>query len=230
MLLDSASYPAALMAGLLSFFSPCILPLIPAYFTFITGLSLDEMSRKETTGVRKKVIISTAAYIAGFSFIFVLMGASATLLGTWINAHTTPIRVGGGIIVLVMGLHVSGVIRIPFMDYEKKIHVNRAPLHLVGIFLVGMAFGAGWSPCIGPLLGTILILASSQDTLMQGMMLLGVYAAGLGLPFILLSFFIHFILEFIKKAGKMIRYMNMTAGALLIVLGGLLILDMLRPL
>ena len=119
------------------------------------------------------------------------------------------------------------MLRIPFLNYEKRIHLDKKPLHFLGNFIVGMAFGAGWSPCIGPLLGTILILAGNQETITQGMALLGIYALGLALPFITLSVFINYLLVFIQKARRAIRYLNITAGSLLIVIGGLLILDML---
>lgn len=224
----TASYPAALLAGLLSFLSPCILPLIPAYFVFITGYSLDELIHGEDQGFRKKVLISTCAYVMGFSFVFVLMGASATLLGRLIDTYKEPIRIVGGVIVLLMGLHLIGIFRIPFLNYEKRIHLDKKPLHFLGTFVVGMAFGAGWSPCIGPLLGTILILAGNQETVTQGMALLGLYALGLAVPFVTLSIFINFLLEFIQKAGKTIKYVNMAAGALLIAIGGLLICNMLK--
>jgi cytochrome c-type biogenesis protein len=225
---ETVSYPAALLAGLLSFFSPCILPLIPAYFVFITGYSLDELTQGADKGFRKKVLMSTCSFVMGFSFIFILMGASATLFGGLIDTYKDQIRIIGGMIVLVMGLHLIGVFRIPLLNYEKRIHLDKKPLHFLGTFIVGMAFGAGWSPCIGPLLGAILILASNQETITQGMALLGIYAFGLAVPFITLSVFINFLLVFIKKAGKTAKYLNKTAGALLIMIGGLLIFNMLN--
>ena len=215
------------MAGLLSFFSPCILPLIPAYFTFITGLSLDELSL-DNREIRKKVMLSTLAYVSGFSFVFILLGASASFLGSFMAEYTWLIRYLGGAIVIIFGLHLLGVINIKGLNFERKIHLNKKPVHLMGTFVIGMAFGAGWSPCIGPLLGSILIVAGSQDTVVKGMVLLGIYSAGLAIPFILISLFINRLLDIMRRATRVISYINKISGILLIVLGILLITDRFR--
>jgi len=225
MFAENVSYPAALMAGLLSFFSPCILPLIPAYFTFITGYSLEELTGNPDAGIRKKVFQSTISYVLGFSFIFILMGASASFLGNLITTYREVVRIVGGIIVIIFGVHLTGAFRIPFLDYEKRIHLNKKPLHFWGTFIIGMGFGAGWSPCIGPLLAAILIIAGNQETVWQGISLLGFYSAGLAIPFIIISIFINVMIEFIKKAARAMKYLNATAGILLILVGCLLIID-----
>ncbi len=227
MFTETITYPAALFAGLLSFFSPCILPLIPAYFSFITGLSLDELTedKKET---RRKVILSTLFYVAGFSFIFILFGASASFLGGFVNQYSWVIRYLGGGIILIFGFHLLGLINIKGFNFEKRIHVKKKPLHLMGTFVIGMAFGAGWSPCIGPMLGSILIVAGNQDTIIKGILLLSVYSAGLAIPFLLMSFFINSILEIMKRATKFIGVFNKVSGILLIVIGLLLIFDKFR--
>ena len=227
MFTETITYPAALFAGLLSFFSPCILPLIPAYFSFITGLSLDELTedKKET---RRKVILSTLFYVAGFSFIFILFGASASFLGGFVNQYSWVIRYLGGGIILIFGFHLLGLINIKGFNFEKRIHVKKKPLHLMGTFVIGMAFGAGWSPCIGPMLGSILIVAGNQDTIVKGILLLSVYSAGLAIPFLLMSFFINSILEIMKRATKFIGVFNKVSGILLIVIGLLLIFDKFR--
>lgn len=224
MFAETITYPAALFAGLLSFFSPCILPLIPAYFSFITGLSLDELTenKKQT---RRKVFLSTVFYVAGFSFIFILFGASASFLGGLASQYAWVVRYLGGGIILVFGLHLLGVINIKGFNFEKKIHVKKKPLHLMGTFVIGMAFGAGWSPCIGPLLGSILIVAGNQETVLKGVSLLAVYSAGLAVPFLVLSFFINSILEIMKRATKFIGVLNKISGILLIAIGLLLIFD-----
>ena len=147
------------------------------------------------------------------------MGASASYLGGLFYQYRTFIRITGGILIIVLGVHLTGVIRIPGLDFDKRIHLDRKPVHFLGTFIIGMAFGAGWSPCIGPLLGSILIVASSQETVWHGTLLLGVYSAGLAIPFIIMSIFINFILVFIKKASRAIRYVNAVAGVLLIVMG-----------
>ncbi len=227
MFTETVTYPAAFGAGLLSFFSPCILPLIPAYFTFITGLSLDELT-EDSAKIRQKVILATLAYVCGFSFIFILLGASASFMGGMISKFDWIIRYAGGAIVLVFGLHLLGVINIKQLQFEKRIHMNEKPMHLLGTFIIGMAFGAGWSPCIGPILGSILIVAGSQDTIFQGVILLALYSAGLAIPFIMISFFIHRLLEIMKRAKKMLMYVNKVSGVLLIVMGILLLTDKFR--
>lgn len=227
MFAENITYQAALFAGLLSFFSPCILPLIPAYFSFITGLSLEELTedKKET---RKKVILATLFYVAGFSFIFILFGASASFLGGLVSQYSWTIRYIGGGIILVFGLHLLGIINIKSFNFEKRAHISKKPLHLMGTFVIGMAFGAGWSPCIGPMLGSILIVAGNQDTIFKGVSLLAVYSAGLAVPFIIISFFITSILEIMKRATKFIGIINKLSGVLLIIIGLLLIFDKFR--
>jgi len=221
---ETITFPAAFIAGLLSFLSPCVLPLIPAYFSFITGLSVDEMTA-DTKGIRQKVILSTLAYVAGFSSIFILFGASASFLGGLAAQYSWVIRYLGGSIVLVFGLHLLGLINISGFQFEKRFHVKKKPVHLLGTFVIGMAFGAGWTPCIGPLLGSILIVAGNQETILKGVSLLAVYSGGLALPFILISVFINSMLAFLKRATRLIGIINKIAGILLISIGLLLIFD-----
>lgn len=228
MFTESISYSAALLAGLLSFFSPCILPLIPAYFTFITGLSLDELTEARSTGVRARVIMATVSYVLGFSLVFILMGASASLVGGAIFKYRDWIRIIGGVAIILFGIHMTGLFRFRALEFERRLQMRKKPLHFLGTFVVGMAFGAGWSPCIGPLLGSILIVAGNQDTIAQGIGLLSVYAAGLAIPFLLLSIFVDSLLTLIKKVSWSIRYINVTAGVLLLILGLLLVTDKLN--
>tara|TARA_B100000614_G_C14391167_1_gene429705 strand:+ start:50 stop:754 length:705 start_codon:yes stop_codon:yes gene_type:complete len=224
---ETITFPAAFAAGLLSFLSPCVLPLIPAYFSFITGLSVDELTA-DNSEIRRKVILSTLAYVAGFSFIFILFGASASFLGGLASDYAWLVRYAGGGIIIVFGLHLLGIINIKSFQFEKRFHVKEQPFHLAGTFVIGMAFGAGWSPCIGPLLGSILVVASNQDTVLKGVWLLAVYSAGLALPFILISIFINSMLGFLKRASRMIGIINKCAGVLLIVIGLLLVFDKFR--
>ncbi|SMC54140.1 cytochrome c-type biogenesis protein [Desulfocicer vacuolatum DSM 3385] len=227
MFTETVSYQAALMAGLLSFFSPCILPLIPAYFTFITGLSLDELTQ-DTGKTRQKVILATLAYVCGFSTVFILLGASASFMGGIIARYSWVVRYLGGGIILIFGCHLLGWINITGLNFEKRIHLDKKPMHVMGTFVIGMAFGAGWSPCIGPMLGSILIVAGSQETVMQGIVLLSIYSAGLALPFLLISFFINRIIDIMGRATKVLGYVNKVAGILLIIMGILLITDKFR--
>jgi cytochrome c-type biogenesis protein len=226
MFAEAISFPAAFLAGLLSFFSPCVLPLIPAYFTFITGYSLEELTEGNIE-IRKKVILSTISFVLGFSVVFILMGGSASYLGGLIYKYKNLIRIIGGVLIIILGIHLTGVFRIRSLEFEKRIQIQKKPLHFLGTFIVGMAFGAGWSPCIGPLLGSILIVAGSQETVAQGMVLLGVYSAGLALPFVIISVFINFLLVFMKRASKVLKYVNVVAGILLILVGLVLVTNKL---
>ncbi|MBW1897622.1 MAG: cytochrome c biogenesis protein CcdA [Deltaproteobacteria bacterium] len=227
MITENVPYHLALLAGLASFLSPCVLPLIPAYFTFITGLSLEELTEGKASAMRIKIIISTILYVSGFSFVFILLGASASYLGSFIFEYRNIIMKVGGVVIILFGIHLTGLISIRYLNVEKRLHLQKKPLHFLGAFLIGMAFGAGWSPCIGPLLGSILIIAGSQETVRTGVLLLAVYSAGLAVPFILISIFINFLLVFIKKAVRFIRYINAVAGVLLIIIGLLLLTDKL---
>ena len=224
MFTETITYPTAFVAGLLSFFSPCILPLIPAYFTFISGFTLDELTGGGQD-VRKKVIYSTITYVLGFSTVFILMGASASYAGSFIQDHSGAIRIVGGVLILLLGIHLSGWMRFDFLELEKRIHLDKKPVHFLGTFVVGMAFGAGWSPCIGPLLGSILIIAGSKETIWEGILLLSVYSAGLAIPFLAMSLFINAMLSFLKKATKALKYFNRIAGILLMLIGILLIVN-----
>lgn len=225
---DPVSYWAAFIAGLFSFFSPCVLPLIPAYFTFISGFSLEELTAGKGNNVRQKVMLSTLCYVMGFSLIFILMGAFASYLGNRLFQYVEYIRIGGGIMIIMLGIHLTGLFRLRALDFEKRVHLEKKPLHFFGTFLVGMAFAAGWSPCIGPLLGSILIIASSKETILQGIGLLALYSAGLAIPFLILSVFINLLLQFIKKAVKALKYLNPAAGILLIAIGLMLVFNKLN--
>ena len=220
---DEVSYSYAFLTGILSFFSPCILPLIPAYFSLITGLSLDELIKPEQKSVRAKIFFSTLSYVLGFSVVFILMGASASYLGGLILTYKNWLRIIGGIIIIILGIHLCGLLKIDFLNIEKRIYVQNKNIHIFGVFIIGMAFAAGWTPCIGPVLSSILILASSKDTVSDGVILLSIYSLGLAIPFIILSLSIQYLLTFIAKAKKILKYINITAGILLIIIGVFLI-------
>ncbi len=227
-MIEEITYPTAVAAGLLSFFSPCVLPLVPSYFTFIAGVSLDDLIQTPSAALRRKIIIATSAFVLGFSLVFILMGASAAYLSGLLHSATPYLRIVGGIFIIILGLHLLGVIRIHALDMEKRFHLKQKPMHFLGTVVIGMAFGAGWSPCIGPLLGSILILAGSQDTVTQGIWLLSLYSAGLALPFVLLSLCINLLIGFVRRTSKALRYINIGAGILLVITGLLLITDKLR--
>lgn len=222
MFTETVTLSAAFAAGLLSFFSPCVLPLLPAYFSFISGYSAEELTQNIASKIRSKVFIATTAFVSGFSFVFIFLGASATLIGSFIGAYSDAIRIVGSIIIIIFGIHLTGVVRIRALEFEKRVHLKKKPLHFGGTFIIGMAFGAGWSPCIGPLLGSILIIAADQETLAQGISLLAIYSLGMATPFIILSLFVGSLLGFLRKATRTIKYVNIFAGVLLIGMGVLL--------
>jgi cytochrome c-type biogenesis protein len=225
MLDETITYPAAFFAGLLSFFSPCILPLIPAYFTFITGLSLEELTSVKAGRIRRRVVMATLAFGVGFSLIFILLGASASFLGGLATRYNQVFRITGGLLIIIFGLHLTGIWRLSFLEVEKRVQIREKPTHILGTVLVGMAFGAGWSPCIGPMLGSILIVAGSEESVLEGVGLLTVYSAGLWIPFLLMSVFINLMLEFLQKTRRILKFINVAAGTLLIALGIALVLD-----
>ncbi len=225
MLDQSITYPAALAAGLTSFLSPCILPLVPAYFSFISGYSFDELTGDQPTGLRRKVIESTFAFGLGFTLVNILLGASASLLGGLIMRYNFLIRIAGGLVIIILGFHLIGLLRIRFLEMEKRLHLRKKPTHILGTVLVGMAFAAGWSPCIGPILSAILFLAAVEETVLEGVMLLSVYSFGLWVPFLLMSLFINQMLVILHKTKRALKFVNVATGVMLIGLGMALIFD-----
>lgn len=209
----------ALTAGIFSFLSPCVLPLVPSYLTFVTGMSLEDLQG----GVnRKATLIHSVLFVAGFSVIFILLGASASFLGQFFKAYEVWIaRVGGAIIVL-LGMHLAGVFRLVPLMQEKRVHLADKPAGYLGTLGVGMAFGAGWTPCIGPVLGAILTYGFSQDTMWAGVGLLSVYSLGLAIPFLVASLALDWFLQAFKRFRRFIPVVEKASGVLLIFLGILL--------
>jgi len=179
------SLMAAFLAGLFSFFSPCVLPLVPGYISFISGISLEEIEQGDKKS-KNKVIISSLFFILGFSLVFILLGATATFLGSFILEKAFILEKVAGVIIIIFGIHMSGLYRIKFLDYEKRLYTKTRPVNIiVGPFLMGLAFAFGWTPCVGPILAGILLYAGTQKTLYQGVLLLVIYSAGLGIPFLM---------------------------------------------
>jgi cytochrome c-type biogenesis protein len=216
---------AAFVAGVLSFVSPCVLPLIPGYISFISGLTLEEMQGEESAAAsRRQVLIASLAFVLGFTVIFVAAGASATAIGK-VLAQSQVIRKIAGAILIVLGLHMMGVFRIRLLENEKRIHSQRKPAGPVGAFFVGIAFAFGWTPCIGPILGGILTIAASKDSVVQGMQLLAMYSLGLGVPFLLTSVAINQFFAATRRIRKYYHAIEVASGALLIVVGLLIFFD-----
>lgn len=221
---ENVSILVAFTAGIISFLSPCILPIIPSYLAFITGISLEELSQQENLRkVRKRVIANSLMFILGFSIIFITLGASATVIGKFLQENIRWFEIIGGVLVIILGLHFAGIFRLKFLDREKKIHLKKKPLGYLGTCLVGIAFGAGWTPCVGPILGAILTMAASTQDIVKGIILLALYSAGLGLPFLLSAIILHKFFEYFKTIRKYFKVISIVGGVLLIIVGILLI-------
>lgn len=216
----SISLLTAFSAGLLSFLSPCVLPLVPSYLVFITGVSIEELSRQESAKqVRKKVILSALFFILGFSIIFIALGASATFIGKFLANNIRWVEIIGGLFIILMGLHFAGILRIRFLDRERAVHLEKKPLGLLGTLVVGLAFGAGWTPCVGPILGSILTLAATTQSVVKGVVLLAFYSAGLGLPFLVAGLLLHRFFEYFQSIRKHFKVIAIAGGLLLIIMG-----------
>jgi len=214
---ESVGLPLAFLAGLLSFLSPCVLPLIPSYVSFITGLSLED------AGQRRWVALGHASmFVLGFTVIFLLLGASATALGTLLNYYRVWLERLGGALIVVFGLYLLGVFQWGVFARERRFTVQDKPVGYLGSALVGLAFGAGWSPCIGPILGAVLTYTSATATLGEGLVLLFAYSLGLGLPFLLAAVAIDRFLGWFQRYRRFIPIVTRFAGALLVVVGVLL--------
>ena len=204
----------AFLAGLLSFLSPCVLPLVPSYVGFLTGMTLPEM-----TGRRRIALTHALLFVAGFSLIFVLLGASATALGGALKYYQTWIARVGGVLVILFGLLCLGVVKVGFLEQERRLQLQHKPVGYLGSVLVGMAFGAGWTPCIGPVLGAILSLAATSGSVPRGMLLLGVYSAGLAVPFLLAAVAVESFLEWFQRFRRYLPWVMRVSGVLLIFVG-----------
>ena len=205
-------------AGLLSFLSPCVLPLIPSYVSFITGLSLDDVQRS-----RRVTFIHSLLFIAGFTLVFLALGATATVLGQLLVRHREWVGRVGGVLVIALGLYLLGVFNVGAFSRERRVHIANKPLGYLGTLLVGMAFAAGWTPCIGPILGAVLTYTASSADLERGLVLLFAYSLGLAVPFMLAALMIdRFMVLFQRYRGALI-WMSRASGALLVVVGLLMI-------
>ena len=213
---------AAFAAGLLSFLSPCVLPLVPSYLSFVTGLGLEDLESGEAD-LRRTALVHSLLFVAGFSAIFLALGASATFLGQQLREHQVWIARVGGVIVILFGLHLLGLTPFRWLERERRMHLERKPLGYVGSFLVGVTFGAGWTPCIGPILGGILTYAATRQTLGEGVWLLAFYSAGLALPFLLSTVGLSSFLVAFKRLRRHIVWVQRASGALLVLVGVLLL-------
>ncbi|WP_310620440.1 cytochrome c biogenesis CcdA family protein [Flexibacterium corallicola] len=219
-MLQTVTIWGAFFAGLLSFVSPCVLPLVPPYLGYIAGLSLDELSaNKNTVRGAQKILSSALFFVAGFSTVFVLLGASASFLGQLVLQYSQILGYIAGALIIVMGLHFLGVFRISLLYREARVNMERKPAGFAGAYVMGLAFGFGWTPCIGPVLASILLIAGTESSVGQGSLLLAAYSLGIGVPFLLAAAFagsfMNFMVRFRRHLGKVEKVM----GAFLIVTG-----------
>ncbi|HEX6926953.1 MAG TPA: cytochrome c biogenesis protein CcdA [Longimicrobiaceae bacterium] len=220
---NSIGLAVAFAAGLLSFLSPCVLPLIPSYVTFITGMSLDELTAAEGRRRSRAVMVHGALFVLGFTLVFVAMGATATFLGSLFAYASRWVERVGGVLLILFGLYLVGLLRVPGMSREWRMQLGDKPLGYLGTVLVGVTFGAGWTPCIGPVLGGILTLAATRESVGDGVGLLFVYSVGLAIPFLAAALLLDRFLGGVRKMGPWYPWVSRVSGALLILLGVLLL-------
>jgi cytochrome c-type biogenesis protein len=220
---------AAFLAGVVSFLSPCVLPLVPSYVTFITGVSFDELTAGDKTGrIRRLTMIHSLAFIVGFSIVFITLGATATAAGRFLREHQDLLRQVGGVMITLFGLYLTGLLPVAALSREAKFRMTSKPLGLLGSVLVGITFAAGWTPCIGPILASILLYASTAEKAGTGVLLLSVYSLGLGVPFFLASLGMNTFLAASRKLRGSLRLIEIISGVILIVFGISLVTNLFR--
>ncbi len=210
----------AFIAGIISFLSPCVLPLVPAYISFITGVSLEDL-RKEDTGTKQtlKAFLSSVFFVLGFTFVFVALGASATWLGQALLTKLPLFTKLAGVLIIVFGLHLMGIFKIPFLYKTKKFEGPAKAVSFLGAFVLGLSFAFGWTPCIGPILAGILTIASTEETLWKGIILLSVYSLGLGIPFLITSLALNQFFKLFMKIKQYFHAIEIVSGILLVLIG-----------
>jgi len=218
---------AAFLAGILSFLSPCVLPLVPGYVSLISGASVEELQTSERR-VLGTVMLHSITFVLGFSVVFIALGAVATGVGQVVNEYHSLLSKVAGIVVIIFGLHLTGILKIKALYADKRMHDVKGSASAVGSFAVGFAFAFGWTPCIGPILATILVLAGAQGTVLKGIVLLAVYSLGLAVPFLLTSLGVDRFLVFYSRFRKHLHTVEVLSGILLIAIGVLIFLNNLR--
>jgi cytochrome c-type biogenesis protein len=209
----------AFVSGLLSFFSPCILPLVPSYLIFISGITFDDYKELQPRKYRKIVLIHSLAFIVGFSFVFVTLGISSSALGRLLSNYQVYVMRIGGFVLIILGLYYLDIIKIPFLNREKVFHLKEKPVGLFGSFIIGVTFSLGWTPCVGPALSSILIIASTTESIWEGVYLLGLYSLGLAIPFVISALLFDQLFGLLKKYSSIVKYSTKFLGVLFIVIG-----------
>ncbi|MBI5409291.1 MAG: cytochrome c biogenesis protein CcdA [Nitrospirae bacterium] len=223
--MTNVGYIGAFLGGVLSFLSPCVLPLIPSYVSYITGISFEDFKTGDRTLIRRLTVINSSAFVIGFSTVFILLGISSSYIGSFFSFYYDQIRIVGGTIIILFGLYVMGVLKLNFLASDKRIHLKSKPRGYLGSFIVGLTFGAGWTPCIGPILGSILLIAGTSGSAVYGFKLLLVYSAGLAIPFVATSVLINTFLSQFSAIQKYMRAIMLFSGLLLISFGIILLTD-----
>jgi len=223
--MSEMGYITAFLGGLLSFLSPCVLPLIPSYVSFITGMSFEDFKTGDKAKVRKITLINSSAFVCGFSTVFILLGVFSSVVGKFMAVYYDHIRIIGGSIIILLGLYVMGILKLDFLSYEKRVHLHSKPKGHFGSYIVGLTFGAGWTPCIGPILGSILLIASTTGSAMQGFWLLLVYSLGLAIPFMITALAINTFLSHFTAIQKYMKLIMILSGLLLIAFGVIMLTD-----
>ena len=215
------TYIGALLAGVLSFLSPCVLPLVPPYLAFIGGTTFDQLTGKDETPrhVYRTVVLSSVAFVLGFTTVFVMLGATATVAGQLLAANLPLLSKIAGVIIILAGLHFLGVIHLPILHREARYHADARPAGLLGAYVIGLAFAFGWTPCIGPVLAAILAIAAGQDSVSQGVSLLFVYSLGLGIPFIAAAFAIRPFMRSMARHRNKLAVVEKVLGGFLVLTG-----------
>jgi cytochrome c-type biogenesis protein len=218
-MIHDVSIPAALIAGLVSFLSPCVLPLVPPYLIYLTGATIEHVANEETvSSSRRAVMISAVMFVIGFSTVFVGLGASASLIGALIRAWSEQLSIIAGIVIILMGLHFLGLTRIGLLMREGRLPIPK-PVGLWGAYLMGLAFAFGWTPCIGPILAAILSIAAAEATVTRGAGLLAVYSAGLGIPFLIAAFMVEQFSSLFARMKRHLASVERAMGVLLVITG-----------
>lgn len=218
---------AAFLAGILSFLSPCVLPLVPGYVSLISGSSVEELQSTERR-LLGTVMLHSITFVLGFSVVFIALGAVATSVGQVVNEYHSLLSKVAGVVVIIFGLHLTGILKIKALYADKRMHEVKGSGSAIGSFVIGFAFAFGWTPCIGPILATILVLAGAQETVMKGVVLLAVYSLGLAVPFLLTSLGVDRFLAFYGRFRKHLHTVEVLSGILLIAIGVLIFLNNLR--
>lgn len=218
----TVSLGLAFLAGLVSFLSPCVFPIVPSYVGFVTGLTLDELKDGNRSDARRQAAVHAALFVLGFSLVFLALGASATALGGVLRRSLPLLQQIGGVVIAGFGLYLLGILKIPALMRERRVQLASKPAGKLGSVVVGVAFGAGWTPCIGPVLASVLLYASFEETLFQGMVLLGAYALGLGIPFFVSAVALNWFLAGSTRVRRWLLPLERAAGAVMLLVGVLL--------